>query len=166
MTLAPLLAASPIIQIHADAATLALLLGAANLLRRRRDALHRALGRVWVGAMAVVALSSFGIRGFELVGPFGPLHLLSLWVLWSLWSGVREARAGRIEAHHATFRSLYRYGLLVAGAATLLPGRRLNQVLFPEAPEAGYAVLAVIGAAVIWREISDRRAAGRKWSAL
>ena len=45
---------------HAVCATLALVLGAAQLLRRRfGDRLHRWTGRVWVALTAVVSLSSF-----------------------------------------------------------------------------------------------------------
>lgn len=102
--------------------------------------------------MGTVALSSFWIHDFPIPvlglvpGRFSPIHLLSLWALWSLWVGVRHAVRGRTHAHRSVFRSLYRYGLLVAGSFNVLPGRRMNQVVFGDDPDLG---LWVIGAVAV-----------------
>jgi hypothetical protein len=57
-------------------------------------------------------------------------------------------------------RGLYWQALMVAGAFTLLPGRRLPALLFPEHPWAGLAILAVAGAvaalAWLWRRRARR----------
>lgn len=63
MTLAPLLAAPVLVQAHALAALAALGLGIWQILGRKGAVAHRTLGRVWVGLMATVALSAFGITG-------------------------------------------------------------------------------------------------------
>ena len=56
MSLDPLLHASPVIQIHAAFAVLALIIGAIQLSRTKGDWLHRIMGRTWVAFMAVVSL--------------------------------------------------------------------------------------------------------------
>ena len=84
MTLAPFFDAPIYIQLHASNATLALILGPFVILRTARDRLHKVGGYIWVLAMFVVAVSSFWIKEFGLIGPFSPIHLLSAFTLWSL----------------------------------------------------------------------------------
>jgi uncharacterized membrane protein len=157
MTLAPLLDAPLTVQAHALAAILALLLGPVALWRRRRDALHRATGRLWVAAMAATALSGLAIpsEGVALVGPFGPIHALSILTLWGLWQGVAHARAGRIAAHRDQMRWMYLGALAFAGAFTPTPGRRLNAALFADAPHLGWLALGLVVLAVVlaWRRV-------------
>ncbi len=129
MSLAPLLAASSIIQWHAFAALAALVLSAYQFFAPPGSLLHRALGRVWVALMGFVALSSFWIHDLRMVGPFSVIHLLSLYVLAQLVRGVLAARAGRIEEHRSTMRGLVLYGLIVAGLFTLMPGRIMHAVV-------------------------------------
>lgn len=158
MTLLPLLNASPIIQLHVATATLALLLGPFALYGRRKGRAHKVQGYVWVMAMAVTALSSFGIHSFALIGPFSPIHLLALFALWSLFEGMRHIFAGRVTLHQIVMRSLYWRGLCLAGLANFLPGRTTNRMFFPETPDAGYVVIALGVAALIWAGLRTRRA--------
>lgn len=161
-TLAPLLDAPLDVQVHVAAAAVAVLLGPVVLLRPRRDGLHRALGRVWIGAMAVLALSSFALESrWALIGPFGPIHLLSVLALVSLVQGLRAAMQRRIVAHRAIMQSLYVWALGVTGVFTLLPGRTMHHVVFGADNPAGFGLVA-LGAAVVamtlwWRA---RRKAG------
>ena len=80
---------------------------------------------------------------------------------WSLWEGVREIRRGNVTAHQASMKGLYLGALLLAGAFTLLPGRRLNLVLF--GPDAGWTPsLIAIGIALsitawLWWRLMPRR---------
>lgn len=141
--LEPILNAPLTVQIHICAAIPALGLGPVAFLRRRRDWVHRLAGRLWVLAMAVLALSSFGIHGFRMIGPFSPIHLLSLWVLVELVRGIADIRAGRVAAHGARMWGMYQGAIGIAGALTLLPGRIMNRVLFGDAAWLG---LLVIGA--------------------
>jgi uncharacterized membrane protein len=130
MSLDPLLHASPTIQIHALFAFLALLLGAVQLFRKKGDAVHRALGRTWVGLMAVVALSSFFIWTIRLVWLFSPIHLLSIFTLVMLWRGVMAARGGDISRHQKTMQITYFFALIITGLLTFIPGRTMYFVAF------------------------------------
>ena len=99
--------------IHLAAAVLSLLVGAAVLARTKGTPSHKLLGRVWVGLMLAVALSSFWI--FDLRKGAGPsvIHLLSAWTLISLGLAVYFIRRG----------------LAGAGLGALAPGRLLAQLL-------------------------------------
>jgi len=156
MTFAPFLEAPTYIQIHAFTAALAVILGPFVILRNRRDRLHKTGGYIWVLAMLVVAISSFWIKEFALIGPFSPIHLLSVLTLWTLWVGMRHAFAGRIDQHRAAFQNLYWRGLLIAGLFNFMPGRATNRSVFPETPDAGWLVI-VIGMAVIFGDVARRR---------
>jgi uncharacterized membrane protein len=57
MTLAPLLAAAPAIQVHAFAATAAFVLGAVQLAAPKGTLPYRTIGWIW-GALMVVAVST------------------------------------------------------------------------------------------------------------
>ena len=159
----PLLTAPVHIQIHAAAAGLALILGPVALYGRPGGGLHKATGYVWVGAMAVTAISSFLIHDFGLIGPVSPIHLLSVLALWSLWTGLRQALAGRIRAHRLTMQSLYWRGLIVAGVFNFLPGRSMNRVFLDGRADLGWLVVglgvAAIGGDVLRRRLQRRRVA-------
>ena len=148
-TLAPLLDAAPLVQLHAGAALVSVVLGPFVLFRRSRDRWHRVGGYVWISAMAVVALSSFGIRTFAVVGPFGPIHLLSAYTLVMLALGLRAALQRRIEAHRRTMQGMYVWALGVAGLFTLLPGRVMHHVVFGADTALGFGLL-VVSLALIW----------------
>jgi uncharacterized membrane protein len=79
MTLAPLLAASPVIQIHAFAALGAFGLGIAQLAAPKGTLPHRTLGWTWVALMVVVAVSAFFIHTIRMWGPFSPIHRCRSW---------------------------------------------------------------------------------------
>ena len=75
---------TPLIAMHAAAATFALLLGAVVITHRPRgDRLHRRLGRVWFAAMYFTVLSSFGIKRLT-PGHFSWIHGLSLFTFVTL----------------------------------------------------------------------------------
>ncbi len=150
MTLDPFLAAPVHIQIHAAAAVLAIGLGPLAILRRRRDRLHKIAGYTWVAAMLVTALSAFTITSFGVVGPFSPIHLLAVLALWSLWRGMAAILRGDVRLHRTVMESLYWRGLILAGLFNFLPGRTTSRAIFPEMPEAGYAVI-VFGLVVMFR---------------
>jgi uncharacterized membrane protein len=162
MNFDPLLHASPVIQIHAAAAIVALLVGAVVLFRRKGDRRHRMLGKLWVGLMAVVALSSFFIWTIRLWGPFSPIHLLSIFTLFMLWRGVSYARAHNIRLHLRVMQSTYLLALVITGLFTFYPGRIMNKVAFgPEGatPEKLAIFVVVIGvvAIAVWQIMRWRR---------
>ena len=73
-----------VISIHAVVAILAMAVGAIQLAAPKGTLRHRWLGFLWVGAMAIVALSSFWIHELRWFGPFSVIHGLSLLVLVTL----------------------------------------------------------------------------------
>jgi uncharacterized membrane protein len=164
MNFDPLLHASPVIQIHAAAAVAALLLGAFVLFRGKGDRRHRMLGKLWVGTMLVVAISSLFIWTIRMWGPFSPIHLLSILTLFLLWRAVSYARAHNIRLHKRTMQYTYIVALVVSGLFTFYPGRIMSKVTFgqhgasPEQLAIFAAVLVVVGGAV-WLTMRWRRGA-------
>ena len=98
-------------------------------LHRGGDA-HRLIGKIWMAAMVVVALSSFFISTIRWIGPFSPLHLLSVVALVSIFIAYRAARRGNWQTHAWTLASVVIFALVGAGIFTLLPGRIMNKVIF------------------------------------
>jgi Predicted membrane protein len=156
MSLQPLLDASPIIQLHAYAATLAFFIGALVLFRRKGDRAHRRWGMSWVGLMVIVALTSFFIWELRVFGLFSPIHILSVITVVSLFQAVQQARKRNIKAHMRTMQALYLLALVLTGWFTFMPGRIMNRVVFGEgggAPlESALFLLSsfAIGAGAIW----------------
>jgi uncharacterized membrane protein len=144
MSLSPLLTAPFAVQIHAFSALAALVIGALVLFRRKGTPLHRLMGRTWVGLMLVTATSSWFINDIRMIGPFSPIHLFALITYVGVMRGILAARRGDIATHRVEMQSLYFFALILAGCFTLLPGRRMAQVLF--GPDAGWTPsLIVIG---------------------
>jgi uncharacterized membrane protein len=123
--------AGPIIFLHLMFALLAIVVGAIQLICKKGTALHKGLGYVWVIAMVVICLSSFGIKTIMpsgIFGGFSPIHLLSIWVLFQLARGIYFARKHDIARHRKCMVYTYVGGLLIAGMFTLMPGRFLYKV--------------------------------------
>ncbi|KAF0808533.1 transmembrane protein [Alcanivorax xiamenensis] len=118
------------ITVHWVAALIALLFGAVQLAAQKGGGQHRLLGRIWILAMAVTALSSFGIHSFlPILGTFGPVHLLSVWILICLALSLIAARQRRIERHKRFTVGAY-LGLVGAGLGALAPDRLIGGWLF------------------------------------
>jgi len=162
MTLDPFLTTTPVIQIHILSAIIGLTIGPFAIYRSQRDRVHKALGYVWVGAMAVLALSAFWIEAFWSPYYFGPLHLFAVLTLWSLWVGVRAAIRRDFDKHQRIFRSLYMTGLIITGLLTFLPGRTINRMVFGDRPELGWAIIAGLLVWGLYRILAPRvRASSR-----
>jgi uncharacterized membrane protein len=130
MTLAPLLQASPAIQIHAVAAMAAFVLGGIQLAAPKGTVPHRGLGWIWVGLMLVVSLTAFFIHQIRLWGIWSPIHLLAVFVLIMLPFGTLAAHRHDIRSHRYTMIGLFGGALLIAGIFTLAPGRIMHAVVF------------------------------------
>lgn len=113
--------------VHIVSALAALPLGGFVLWRRKGDAAHRRLGRIWAALMLVVAISSYWLR--TLSGGFSFIHLLSVLTLIAIPLAVFNVRRGNIKAHVAGMRGLY-IGLVVAGLFALMPGRTIGHLIF------------------------------------
>jgi uncharacterized membrane protein len=130
MTLDPLLAASFLIQIHALAALSAFALGIFQFAAPKGTTRHRITGWIWVGLMATVVVTSFGIHEIRMWGPWSWIHGLSVFTAVMLPLGVVHARRHRVKQHRATMIGLFVGALIVAGTFTLLPGRIMHDVVF------------------------------------
>lgn len=114
---------------HLGTILVAMTLTPVMLLGRRGDRRHRRLGTIWVAAMMLTALFSFGIRQSN-HGHFSPIHLLSLFTLVQvplLWLAARRHQVAR---HRIAVRAMVTGALLLAGVFTLPPGRLLGHWLF------------------------------------
>lgn len=148
-----------VIQLHAGAAILALVLGPFAIWRRRKDIWHRLVGVTWIVLMLVVATTAWFIHGWQLIGPFSPIHLFSLLTYYSIFEALQHARAGRYREHGATLRGLYLQALGIAGLFTLLPGRRMHQLIFGDDVVSGLVVMACLGVGLVlvFRQKPDLR---------
>lgn len=161
MSLDPLLSAPLAIQIHAGAATAAMLLGALVLFRRKGTPVHKAMGRVWVGLMLIVATSALFINEIRMVGPFSPIHIFVALTYFGVFAGIREIRRGNVIGHQAAMKSLYFGALLLTGAFTLMPGRRMHDAIFGAqsgwTPSLIAVPLALAITAFLWVKLMPRR---------
>jgi uncharacterized membrane protein len=130
MSLAPLLQAEPVIQIHAFAAMGAFALGIIQFAAPKGTLPHRTIGWIWVTLMTVIAASSFFIHEIKLVGPFSPIHLLSIFTLVMLPLAVLHARRHDVKKHRGAMIGIFVGALVIAGAFTFLPGRIMHAVAF------------------------------------
>lgn len=129
MSLAPLLQASWVIQLHAWAALTALVLGPILLLMEKGTRLHRRVGRAWVAAMIIVCLTAFGIHGVGPLGRWSVLHFPALFTLGALAYALWQIRRGNRRAHGVAMIQLFLFALVVTGLFTLLPGRIMHAVV-------------------------------------
>lgn len=125
----PLLTASLAIQIHVTAALGALLIGTVILLSPKGLRFHKTMGWAWVGTMVVTALSSFFLTGL-MGGSLSPIHALSAWTMISLPFGVAAIRRRDIRQHRQSMTGMFVGALVIAGLFSLLPGRRMWEMLF------------------------------------
>ena len=114
---------------HLSTILVAVALTPVMMLRRRGDATHRLLGRIWVVALIATAALSFAVRTIN-HGHLSYIHLLSAFTLVQVpllwWS----ARTHRVAAHRTAVRGMVTGGLLVAGFFTFPFGRLLGHWLF------------------------------------
>ena len=130
MTLAPLVVAPAVIQLHAVAALTALVLGIVQLAAPKGTLPHRLFGWLWAGLMLAVILTSFFIHTIRWWGPFSPIHLLSLFTLVMLPLALLHARRHDWRRHGSAMVGLFVGALVIAGGFTLLPGRLMHAVVF------------------------------------
>jgi uncharacterized membrane protein len=130
MTLAPLLQASPAIQIHAFAAMAAFGLGVIQLASPKGTLPHRTLGWIWVALMLVVSISAFFIHQIRLWGEWSPIHLLAIYTLVMLPIAVLAAHRHAVARHRRAMIGLFVGALVIAGLFTLWPGRIMHAVVF------------------------------------
>jgi uncharacterized membrane protein len=99
------------------------------LLRRRGDRLHRRLGWVWVSALFLTALFTFGIRGVNGAN-LSWIHILSAWTLIQVPMIAWSARTHRVDWHRRSVRGMVAGALIIAGAFTFPVERLMGHWLF------------------------------------
>jgi uncharacterized membrane protein len=130
VSLAPLLNASPVIQVHAFSAMAAFGLGIVQLSAPKGTLPHRTIGWIWVVLLTVIAVSSFWIHELKIFGPFSPIHLLSIFTLVTLPLAVMHARRHRVQKHRNAMIAIFTGALVIAGLFTFVPGRIMYAVAF------------------------------------
>lgn len=130
MSFEPLISAPAVIQVHAWAAILALVLGVLVLARPKGTWLHRWTGRCWLTMMLLVVLSSFFIHKLHTWGAWSPIHILSLVTLLLVIRAFRAIRDRRIALHANLMKAAFYNALLLATFFTFLPGRIMHEVIF------------------------------------
>src|SRR3954468_12139971 len=157
-----------LLALHATGATVAVILGAYLVFRRRKgDLLHRRLGRFWMADMYWVAFSSFGIKRLT-PGHFSWIHGLSAFTIISLTMAIWAAKTHRVRLHQAWVVGTY-FGLVGAGlAAVAFPVRLVPQTAVhrPTRLLAGLLASSIIAAAAIEVAARTSRQTNRSASSL
>lgn len=130
MTLAPLLNADPVIQIHAFAAMAAFVLGIVQFAAPKGTIPHRAVGALWVALMLLVAGSSFFIHEIRMWGAWSPVHLIALYTVVMVPLAVWHAHRHAVTDHRRAMTSIFIGALIIAGVFTFMPGRIMHAVVF------------------------------------
>ena len=134
MKLAPLLHASPAIQIHVATIVPAFVIGTWLIFFSRKGAPnHRLWGKLYLALMTVTSIAALFIHTILPNGPFGgfsPIHLFVPLTLSGVVGALYYARRHDIPKHRRSMLGVYVGGLLIAGSLTLLPGRIMHTVAF------------------------------------
>jgi uncharacterized membrane protein len=151
MTLAPLLAASPLIQVHAYLGMAAVVLGTIQVAAPKGTVPHRALGWTWImliAVMMILAIIDHGNRTSFFWDLFDPrvcsedaaspvrattcasIHLLSLYFILALPFGALAARRGAITLHRYSMLWLFLGILMIGTMLTAVPHRIMHAVVF------------------------------------
>ncbi|MGO4122761.1 DUF2306 domain-containing protein [Inquilinus sp. YAF38] len=134
VSLAPLLDAPLVIQLHVAAVCVAVVLAPLQLILPKGTPRHRATGWIWVAALIGACVSALLILDRPIpphVGPVSWLHLLAVLTLVSLWQAVAAARRHDIERHSRIMRRIAYFALgIPLIVAFAVPGRIMFQVLF------------------------------------
>lgn len=124
----PARAFEPAVVIHLATVLIALPLGMIIFLRRKGDARHRMLGKIWLGLMTVTAVASLFIRQIN-DGQLSYIHLFSVLTLVSVPRAISAVRNGNIALHRQRLVSLFAGGLIIAGLVSFIPGRIMFNLL-------------------------------------
>ena len=148
-----------LIATHVVAALSSVLLGGVQLARRKGDARHRHLGRVWVVLMFWTAVSSFWIRHMR-DGAFSWLHILSLVTLVTVTLGIVSIRRGDVQGHRGNMVGSWLGSAFAMVFALAVPDRMLPTFAVDE-PLGAAAALATVAALVVVLVVAGDRLARR-----
>lgn len=131
---------------HVVAALFVLAVGPLQILRRRRDRIHRTMGYLWVAAMYYVCFSSFWIVS---EGHFSWLHGLSAFTIVTVTLGLISAIRRNIRSHMGNMIGSY-VGIAVAFIfAIAVPGRAIPELLAEDPSSVAYVCVLVVLSTVV-----------------
>ena len=138
-----------LIATHAFSALTSVLLGGWQLfVSTKGSPLHRLVGRIWVGLMLYVSVTSFWIREIR-HGQFSLLHILSIVTIVAVILGIVDARRGNLRGHVGNMLGSW-IGLCIAGAFALaVPDRDIPQFVLADLKQAVAAGVSVVLVAVV-----------------
>ena len=144
---------------HVVAALFVLAVGPFQILRRRRDRIHRTMGYLWVAAMYYVCFSSFWIMSD---GRFSWLHGLSAFTIVTVTLGLVSAIRGNIASHVGNMIGSY-IGIAVAFVfAVTVPGRAIPELLATDPSSVAFVCgLVVLSTVVIFVSLKRGNRTGR-----
>lgn len=129
MDWSPILEASLPIKAHFFTVVPAFVIGTWMIFLSTKGApAHKAMGYLYFGLMSATAFAAFFVRSST--GGFSLIHLFIPLTAWSIFSAYHAIKRGDVRGHRRSMYGLYAGGLVLAGALTLLPGRRLHEVFF------------------------------------
>lgn len=111
------------ITIHVITVLPAVPLGAYLLLSAKGTALHKLLGRIWIGLMVSTAIAITFVRGGT---DFSWIHLFVPFTLYLSWKVVRTARQRDFVEHRKQIVGLYLGALVIPGAWAFSPDRLMG----------------------------------------
>jgi len=110
-----------LLTIHTVFGVLALITGAWNVIAMKGTRRHRAVGWIYVGSMAGLIATSFGI--FEVYAGFGPFHVMSLVsggaLALAIYFPLRRDRHEHWMLHHYMWITYSYVGLVMATGSHL-----------------------------------------------
>jgi uncharacterized membrane protein len=134
MSLAPLLAAPPAVQIHVATVVPAFFIGTWLIFFSRKGARnHRATGYVYLTLMTITAVAALFIHqlpAIDVFYGFGPIHIFSFVTLFGVVGALRGAWSHNIRLHRSAMLGVYIGGILIAGTFAVLPGRIMHAIVF------------------------------------
>ncbi len=119
--------AKPAIIAHTAFAFLALGLGIAMLMRKKGTPSHKVIGRIFVLAMALAAITSLFIKGLN-GDNYSFIHLFVPLTFYAIWELFYYVRKGNIKKHEKAVKGLFFGALLIPGLLSFLPGRLMWNV--------------------------------------
>lgn len=119
----------PAVQIHIISALFALALGIAMFIRKKGTRSHKLIGRLFVMAMLMTAISAIFIRYIN-DGQFSWIHLFIPLTFFATWEAIYFIRKGNVARHKRAVTGLFFGALLIPGVFSFLPGRIMNLMVF------------------------------------
>lgn len=137
-----------VIPLHAIAASLVVLLAPVNIVRRRKDRAHKAIGRTWVVSMYVVCVSGMFI--YTLDGAFTIFHALAIFTFATTTLGVLAIRRGLVRAHIGNMIGSWIGALFAGGFAAFVPGRYIPSLAVEQPAVLWGTILAIVILTTVW----------------